>query len=85
MISFQCCCSTARPGIIKEHVRKFLMYEATVYGDTTFTEFTDGFLAEHVKSVSVCDTEMVSKDRQVSRGFFRNCFSCILTARIFLQ
>lgn len=48
------------------------MYEATVYGDTTFTEFTDGFLAEHVKSVSVCDTEMVSKDRQVSRGFFRS-------------
>jgi len=57
-------CSTARPGVIKEHVRKFLMYEATVYGDTTFTEFTDGFLTEHVKSVCVCDTEMVSKDRQ---------------------
>ena len=57
--------STARAGIIKEHVRKFLMYEATVYGDTTFMEFTDGFLTEHVKSVSVCDTEMVSKDRQV--------------------
>lgn len=44
------------------------MYEATVYGDTTFTEFTDGFLTEHVKSVSVCDTEFVSKDRQVSRS-----------------
>ena len=57
--------STARAGIIKEHVRKFLMYEAAVYGDTTFMEFTDGFLTEHVKSVSVCDTEMVSKDRQV--------------------
>lgn len=41
------------------------MYEAAVYGDTTFMEFTDGFLTEHVKSVSVCDTEMVSKDRQV--------------------
>lgn len=61
-----CVHSTARPGVIKEHVRKFLMYEATVYGDTTFTEFTDGFLTEHVKSVCVCDTEMVSKDRQVS-------------------
>ena len=57
--------STARPGVIKEHVRKFLMYEATVYGDTTFTVFTDGFLTEHVKSVCVCDTELVSKDRQV--------------------
>ena len=43
------------------------MYEATVYGDTTFTEFTDGFLTEHVKSVSVCDTEMVSKERQVNK------------------
>ena len=43
------------------------MYEATVYGDTTFTEFTDEFLTEHVKSVCVCDTEMVSKDRQVSK------------------
>ena len=58
--------STARPGVIKEHVRKFLMYEATVYGDTTFIEFTDEFLSEHVKAVCVCDTEMVSKDRQVS-------------------
>lgn len=63
-------CSTARAGIIKEHVRKFLMYEATVYGDTTFMEFTDDFLTEHVKSVSVCDTEMVSKDRQ---GNLKNC------------
>ena len=43
------------------------MYEATVYGDTTFTEFTNGFLTEHVKSVSVCDTEMVSKERQVNK------------------
>ena len=78
------------------------MYEATVYGDTTFTEFTDGFLAEHVKSVSVCDTEMVSKERQVKdflnleineeqnlsvqlfRLSFCNCFSCVLTVRIFV-
>lgn len=63
-------CSTARPAIIKEHVKKFLLYEATVYGDTTFTEFTDGLLTEHVKSVSVCDTEMVSKGRQ---GNLKNC------------
>lgn len=63
-------CSTARPGIIKEHVRKFLMYEVTLYGDTTFTEFSDGFLTQHVKSVSVCDTEMVTKDRQSN---LKNC------------
>ncbi|KAL9975130.1 hypothetical protein ACROYT_G012248 [Oculina patagonica] len=63
-------CSTARPGVIKENVRKFLMYEAAVYGDTTFTEFTDGFLTEHVKSVCVCDTELVSKDRQSN---LKNC------------
>ena len=43
------------------------MCEATVYGDTTFTEFTDGFLTEHVKSVSVCDTDLVSTERQVNR------------------
>lgn len=40
-----------------------------MYGDTTFTEFTDGLLTEHVKSVSVCDTEMVSKGRQVNDLF----------------
>ncbi|XP_027038645.1 pachytene checkpoint protein 2 homolog [Pocillopora damicornis] len=63
-------CSTARSAVIKEHVRKFLMCEATVYGDTTFTEFTDGFLTEHVKSVSVCDTDLVSKERQSN---LKNC------------
>lgn len=63
-------CSTARSAVIKEHVRKFLMCEATVYGDTTFTEFTDGFLTEHVKSVSVCDTDLVSKERQCN---LKNC------------
>lgn len=46
------------------------MCEATVYGDTTFTEFTDGFLTEHVKSVSVCDTDLVSKERQSN---LKNC------------
>lgn len=63
-------CSTARSAVIKEHVRKFLMCEATVYGDTTFTEFTDGVLTEHVKSVSVCDTDLVSKERQSN---LKNC------------
>lgn len=46
------------------------MCEATVYGDTTFTEFTDGFLTEHVKAVSVCDTDLVSKERQ---SILKNC------------
>lgn len=62
--------STARSEVIKERVRKFLMCEATVYGDTTFTEFTDGFLTEHVKAVSVCDTDLVSKERQSN---LKNC------------
>lgn len=62
--------STARSEVIKERVRKFLMCEATVYGDTTFTEFTDGFLTEHVKAVSVCDTDLVSKERQ---SILKNC------------
>ncbi|XP_015773372.1 PREDICTED: pachytene checkpoint protein 2 homolog [Acropora digitifera] len=57
--------STATSGTIKEHVRKFLLHEATVFGDTTFSEFSDIFLTQHVKSVSVCDTEMVTNDRQV--------------------
>ncbi|KAK2559713.1 Pachytene checkpoint protein 2-like protein, partial [Acropora cervicornis] len=53
-----------------EHVRKFLLHEATVFGDTTFSEFSDIFLTQHVKSVSVCDTEMVTNDRQ---GSLKNC------------
>ena len=36
-----------------------------MFGDTTFSEFSDIFLTQHVKSVSVCDTEMVTNDRQV--------------------
>lgn len=50
-------------GVIKEYVRKFLMYEVIVYGDIIFIEFIDGFLFEYVKFVCVFDIEMVFKDR----------------------
>ena len=57
--------STARPNVIKEHVSKFLMHVGAVYGDTTFTEFDDNFLRDHVRTVAVCDTELVTTERQV--------------------
>ena len=57
--------STARPNVIKEHVSKFLMHVGAVYGDTTFAEFDDNFLRDHVRTVAVCDTELVTTERQV--------------------
>lgn len=58
--------STTSPKNIEDHVRKFLLYKKNVYGDTRFTEFEDEFLNQHVISISVVDTELVSSDRQVS-------------------
>ena len=58
--------STTSPKNIEDHVRKFLSYKKNVYGDTRFTEFEDEFLNQHVISVSVVDTELVTNERQVS-------------------
>lgn len=35
------------------------------YGDSTYTQFEDAFLSEHVKSITVCDTELVIRDKKV--------------------
>lgn len=43
------------------------MCEVIVYGDIIFMEFIDGFLIEYVKFVSVCDIDLVFKERQVNR------------------
>ena len=47
-------------------MRNFLLYKKNVYGDTRFTEFDDEFLNQHVVTISIVDTELVSSDRQVS-------------------
>ncbi|CAB4029761.1 Hypothetical predicted protein, partial [Paramuricea clavata] len=59
----QCGYSTVRQQLVKQAVEEFL-YDViqTIHGDTCFTEFTDEFLKEHVKSVSVVsDTDYFSK------------------------
>lgn len=45
---------------------KLLNRHNVVFGDYTWTEFDDGFLLNNVQSVSVVDTELKLKDRQVS-------------------
>ena len=59
--------STVRQQLVKQAVEEFLSdVIQTIHGDTCFTEFTDEFLKEHVKSVSVVsDTDYFSKYGQV--------------------
>jgi hypothetical protein len=58
--------STVRQQLVKQAVEEFLSDVQTIHGDTCFTEFTDEFLKEHVKSVSVVsDTDYFSKYGQV--------------------
>ena len=59
--------STVRQQLVKQAVEQFLSdVIQTIHGDTCFTEFTDEFLKEHVKSVSVVsDTDYFSKYGQV--------------------
>ncbi|XP_020894104.1 pachytene checkpoint protein 2 homolog [Exaiptasia diaphana] len=54
--------STAQPSSIRDYVYQFLMCVGISYGDSTFTQFEDHFLKEHVKSVTVCDTELVARE-----------------------
>ena len=51
---------------MKEHVSKLLERHQTVFGDFTITEYDDPFLTEHVKSVSVCDTDLSLTGSRVS-------------------
>lgn len=46
-------------------VLKLLNRHNIVFGDYKWTEFDDGFLNSNVQSVSIVDTELKLKDRQV--------------------
>lgn len=48
-------------------VLKLLNRHNIVFGDYKWTEFDDGFLNSNVQSVSIVDTELKLKDRQVFR------------------
>lgn len=47
------------------NVLKLLNRHNIVFGDYKWTEFDDGFLNSNVQSVSIVDTELKLKDRQV--------------------
>jgi len=74
--------STAQPSTIREYVYQFLMCVGISYGDLVFNQFEDGFLIEHVKSITVCDTELVSRDRKVRESYTD---SHVRTARVSLH
>lgn len=59
------CPSTAKQEDIKQSVRKLLNRHSIVFGDYTWTEFDEPFLARHVQSVAIVDTELKAKDPQV--------------------
>lgn len=46
-------------------VLKLLNRHNIVFGDYKWTEFDDAFLSNNVQSVSIVDTELKLKDRQV--------------------
>lgn len=49
-------------------VLKLLKRHNIVFGDYKWTEFDDGFLNSNVQSVSIVDTDLKLKDRQVFRN-----------------
>lgn len=58
--------STAKKEDIRMSVLKLLNRHNIVFGDYKWTEFDDGFLNSNVQSVSIVDTELKLKERQVS-------------------
>uniref|UniRef100_A0A7N9IC68 Pachytene checkpoint protein 2 homolog n=1 Tax=Macaca fascicularis TaxID=9541 RepID=A0A7N9IC68_MACFA len=56
--------STAKKEDINLSVRKLLNRHNIVFGDYTWTEFDEPFLARNVQSVSIVDTELKVKDSQ---------------------
>lgn len=61
-----CTFSAARSSVVKEHVQALLKQRKVTYGDFQLFEFEDPFLQENVKSISICDTELVPQERKVS-------------------
>ncbi|XP_033708616.1 pachytene checkpoint protein 2 homolog isoform X1 [Tursiops truncatus] len=56
--------STAKREDLKLSVRKLLTRHNIVFGDYTWTEFDEPFLARNVQSVSIVDTELQTKGPQ---------------------
>ena len=60
-------------------VEKFLSDIQTIHGDTCCVEFTDEFLKEHVKSISiVSDTDFFSKCGQVVNVVWCDPLHCMV-------
>ena len=53
-----CIFSTARNAEILKHVKEYMVHNSVVHGDNQVTEFNDGFLQEHVKSISISDSKL---------------------------
>lgn len=64
-----CFPSTAKREDLKLSVRKLLTRHNIVFGDYTWTEFDEPFLARNVQSVSIVDTELQAKGPQVTYCF----------------
>ncbi|KAI0237034.1 Pachytene checkpoint protein 2-like [Lamellibrachia satsuma] len=52
-------CSTARMGDVKEHVKSLLGTINTCCNNFSITSFDDQFLQEHVRSVAICDLDLL--------------------------
>ncbi|XP_071957875.1 pachytene checkpoint protein 2 homolog [Antedon mediterranea] len=50
-------CSTAKKSQLQQRTESLLRNQRMIYGELKLTEFDDAFLAEHVKSIAVCDVE----------------------------
>ncbi|XP_078690105.1 pachytene checkpoint protein 2 homolog [Branchiostoma floridae x Branchiostoma belcheri] len=74
-------CSTVRANVVKERVRAVLQRHKLVYGDLTMTEFDDPFMKEHIKSVSICDTDDISSAHKGKKAF--NLFDANLLLHVF--
>lgn len=57
-------CSTVSQQPIKKKVREFLLGVQTIYSDMRFVEFSDEFLKQNVKCISIVDTDYILKAAQ---------------------
>ncbi|XP_053323291.1 LOW QUALITY PROTEIN: pachytene checkpoint protein 2 homolog [Spea bombifrons] len=57
--------SAAKREDVQAHVKELLKKHTILFGDYTWTEFDDSFLVKNVVSVSIVDTELRFKERQL--------------------
>ena len=57
--------SNARENVLKDAVTQLIKEKPICFRDMMLTKFTDPILVEHVNSVSIGDTEIFIKDKQV--------------------